>query len=306
MKTLFFLASVIFVFNQADGQLRVFPDGNTSLGTIESYPGYRLGIKAQKSLSAFATFTDDPTNKRYLHAHTSYTNSQTTKNWVIDYWDASHSVWFENYYVYSSGQVCATSFYSLSDSSFKHEIVPMHYSQSKFMQLQPKSYKLKMDGDNAEIKYGFIAQEVKEVFPNIVSVDTTGKHSLDYNQIIPLLTLAIQSQQYELDSLKSLINELLSNQNMSEKALVISQKSNMSILSNPVQGVGYISYEFPEDEKDISFRLVDMNGNIISARALYQSKGLIELNANEYPAGNYIAYIFSGDKKLSSQKIILQ
>ncbi len=52
--------------------------------------------------------------------------------------------------------------------------------------------------DKCEIKdkksYGFIAQEIEKIFPNVVNVPLkeTDNYSIDYSSIIPLLTKSIQ------------------------------------------------------------------------------------------------------------------
>jgi hypothetical protein len=306
MKALFFLFGIIFISNQAVSQLRVFPDGSTSLGTIENYPGYRLGIKAQPKLSALVTFTDDPNGDLYLHAHTSYCTAKSTKNWVVDCWDHGRNNWTDNFFVYGSGIVNAAGYSILSDSSYKREITDLSFEQSKFMQLQPKSFKLKIDSEIAPVRYGFIAQDVKEVFPNMVSIDSVGKHTMDYDQIIPILTLAIQNQQFKIDSLLALVNAMTLNENNNEKAIVVSQNKGISISSNPMQGEGFFSYKVPVESTNLTYRIVSMNGNVLKSSVLYQNQGSVEINAMDYPAGQYLIVLMSGSMKLCTQKLIIE
>lgn len=58
------------------------------------------------------------------------------------------------------------------------------------------------------LKFGFIAQEVETVLPNLVYKDQYGYKSVDYIQIIPILTNAIQSLQTENQQLYYLLQEL--------------------------------------------------------------------------------------------------
>ena len=55
------------------------------------------------------------------------------------------------------------------------------------------------------LRYGFIAQEIQKVLPELISVGTDSMQTLDVNymDIIPILTLAVQEQQCEINSLKS-------------------------------------------------------------------------------------------------------
>ena len=59
------------------------------------------------------------------------------------------------------------------------------------MQLKPKSYNYIDDADKRE-RYGFIAQEVEKLYPNIVKEGANGMKSLNYDDIIPLAIGNIQ------------------------------------------------------------------------------------------------------------------
>jgi hypothetical protein len=55
-------------------------------------------------------------------------------------------------------------------------------------------------------KHGLIAQEVQQVYPELVHQNANGYLGVDYQSLIPLLLKAIQEQQAQIDSLKVLIN----------------------------------------------------------------------------------------------------
>lgn len=66
------------------------------------------------------------------------------------------------------------------------------------MKLHPVTYKLK-GINNQDI--GFIAQEVKEIIPEIV-YGKEGELTLSYGQIAPVLVKAVQEQQAMIEKLK--------------------------------------------------------------------------------------------------------
>jgi len=55
---------------------------------------------------------------------------------------------------------------------------------------------------------GFIAQELKEVLPELVSQGSDGFYSVDYSRLTPVLVEAVKEQQKEITSLKSEMQEL--------------------------------------------------------------------------------------------------
>jgi hypothetical protein len=78
----------------------------------------------------------------------------------------------------------------------------------KVSQLSPKSYYMNDHPD--QIRYGFIAQEVKDILPDLIS-GTEGEKEylgLDYNGVLTVAVKAIQELKAQNDDLQSQINEL--------------------------------------------------------------------------------------------------
>lgn len=100
---------------------------------------------------------------------------------------------------------------SPSDSRLKKDIYPLEESISKVMCLSPKKYFLKTDEDSSDQQFGFLAQELENVIPQIVHTDADGMKSVNYLQIIPWLTAAVQEQQNEIVKLKNEIVRLKGN-----------------------------------------------------------------------------------------------
>jgi hypothetical protein len=69
------------------------------------------------------------------------------------------------------------------------------------MKLRPVSYKMN-ESNHQDI--GFIAQEVKQVLPEIVYGEE-GQMTMSYGQITSVLTKAIQEQQQMINQLKQMI-----------------------------------------------------------------------------------------------------
>ena len=142
-----------------------------------------------------------------------------------------------------NGDVITTgSYYTFSDEKWKTNITLLKTDGSilkKVMQLKPKSYNWRaqeypgMNFDPKEKAYGFIAQELKAIFPDLVASknipnpkekvapykkmqSASGYYMVNYTGLIPILTEAIQEQQKILQSqeariirLESLVQQLL-------------------------------------------------------------------------------------------------
>jgi hypothetical protein len=90
-----------------------------------------------------------------------------------------------------------------SDQRLKNNINPLSYGLSEILQLNPKSFYY---NDNAtNLKYGFIAQEVKEVMPELArKLDENSDYlGLETEGIFVTLVNAIKELKQELDTLKN-------------------------------------------------------------------------------------------------------
>ena len=89
-----------------------------------------------------------------------------------------------------------------SDISIKKDINDIKYGLNEVMKLKPKSYKM-IDDDLEQI--GFIAQDVEELLPELVSTSGKGMKGLSYGNLTAVLTKAIQEQQKQIEELKAMI-----------------------------------------------------------------------------------------------------
>jgi hypothetical protein len=78
-------------------------------------------------------------------------------------------------------------------------------------QLNPVSFEWKSGIGGTGTKYGFIAQEVQTVIPDVVSTDPSGTVGIDTVSLIPFLVKSIKEQQETIDHLRSEI-EFIKNQ----------------------------------------------------------------------------------------------
>jgi hypothetical protein len=92
-----------------------------------------------------------------------------------------------------------------SSARFKDGIAPLVAGLEQINNLDAITYKYKPGyGDSGEtIKYGFTAEQVYQVLPDLVGLDNEGKpNSIDWAGIVPVLVKAIQEQQKEIEVLK--------------------------------------------------------------------------------------------------------
>jgi hypothetical protein len=120
--------------------------------------------------------------------------------------------------------------FTISDVRFKKDIQPVTNMMDKIMDLEVKQYNMRseeypgMSFKPNKTEIGFIAQELKEVFPGLVqqkalpdpSVPNSnrqhkemvdGYYTVNYTSLIPILTKAIQEQQNQITELKNQLDQ---------------------------------------------------------------------------------------------------
>jgi len=81
-----------------------------------------------------------------------------------------------------------------SDSRLKTNISPLMKSLQHdwFTQLEPVSFKMTRGPEAKYVRYGFVAQEVEKMFPDLVREDAGGYKAVIYQDFIALLTTSMR------------------------------------------------------------------------------------------------------------------
>jgi hypothetical protein len=97
-----------------------------------------------------------------------------------------------------------------SDSSLKNSIEPLSYGLTEIMQLKPKSFYYNSDTTKSSLKYGFIAQDVKSIMPDIVRPIGNGsdKLGLESDGIYVTMVNAIKELSAQIKELQTKIQTL--------------------------------------------------------------------------------------------------
>ncbi len=106
--------------------------------------------------------------------------------------------------VYSNGGTLTST--NPSDSRLKEDIADLQYGLNEILQLRPVSYNWKNDNINQGKQFGFIAQEVQEVMPELVKEFETEdgeRLGLDKEGIYAALVNAIKELKQEIEILKN-------------------------------------------------------------------------------------------------------
>lgn len=96
------------------------------------------------------------------------------------------------------------SIYTPSDESLKNIITNVQ-NGNDICALNPIVFTYNQDASQLP-HYGFLAQEVEQVYPSLVDSFQADYKHINYQEMIPLMIAKMKSMQQEIDALKSRIN----------------------------------------------------------------------------------------------------
>lgn len=275
-----------------------------------------------------------------------YSNNAYSKAYVVDR-NGSHT-----FYVRGDGCVYSRGSYINSDINLKKDIKNLVNIDSLYL-LQAKTYKFisKQDStaltfkginggnldsisDDSDLKqYGFIAQEVEEVYPELVSEDENGLLSINYVAFIPLIIEAVKQQKKQIDTLQEIVYsqelELIKLKRTIENCFENENKSKLksSSIYNETSSIDETIYEnaklfdnvpnpfslnteikFDIPENSISARLIihDMQGVELRSFDISQKGfGSITINGSELKAGMYLYTLLIDNKIIETKRMLL-
>ena len=119
----------------------------------------------------------------------------------------------------SNGNVLASGFVNTSDMRFKEDITPIDNALDKITHLNGVYFKWNQEyrerlkrSDSQTRQVGLVAQQVREVIPEIVAKmrdQEAGDYlAVDYNRLVPVLIQAVKEQQTQISEQQSNVQQL--------------------------------------------------------------------------------------------------
>ncbi len=226
------------------------------------------------------------------------------------------------------GVLSCTSLTQTSDASTKNNIQYLRENAlDNIMQLKPISFYYNLDDRlfNAEDTkspaaqqkhYGFMAQELKEVLPDIVYMGQDSLLSINYLEIIPLLVKSIQNQQKRITDLEHRITEYeASRDNVSTPSnMAPNRNSGNAVVEyalyqntpNPFTQDTYIAYKLPLDTHDAMLYVYDVNGVQLESHPIteFGANG-VTISGGHLQAGMYLYSLIADGQIVDTKRMIL-
>lgn len=242
----------------------------------------------------------------------------------ILYDDGSTGAYFNNllgiggvasgYELYVWGNTYTTGTYSSSDKRFKKNIEGIKSINSNLFKIQSYSYDFRQNEfkeRNFDDKhhFGFLAQEVQEVFPDLVKQDGQGYYAINYSEFIPLLLQSLKEEDQKVKDLEVRIADLESKIGATPTYTDNGAGSNTakSVLyqntPNPFSVETNIRYSIVGDYKAAFIGVYDLNGRQLQRIAIVA--GSSQVTVKGLNPGMYVYSLIVDGNLIDSKKMVM-
>jgi len=201
----------------------------------------------------------------------------------------------------------------------------------KVLQMNPVEYNLKQqytesEGDSASVQqalydensqlfqkkhYGLIAQDLQELYPDLVYENDNGYLSINYTGIIPLLIQSIK----ELKAvMKTLENDCCNSNNNLKSGSLEGNAAKPDLNGaklyqnnpNPFSVQTTVRFEIPQTVQSAQLHICNMTGTLLKTITINQrGQGNELINANEFVAGMYLYSLVCDGKIVDTKQMLL-
>lgn len=299
------------------GATALYCKGNTANGTATAgyFESDFIAVDAHCTAGASAT---------------AYGTSGTATGGSAAYgaWGSASGASVFNYAVYAAGNLAYTgSLIHVSDQKLKKNINPFGNALDKIMQLKPSTYEYRADEFGkmnlaGGKHFGFIAQELQKVLPELVSnnlfpAQYDQKHNkiqdeikylgVNYEEMIPVIVAAMQEQQKQIEDKNNQLDVVMKELADLKKQVASIQQSNSANnaainnstlagnaslsqnVPNPANNTTTINYYLPAKTNNAAIALYDMQGRQLKYVAITGTgNGNIVINTKEFASGMFV------------------
>ena len=182
---------------------------STAMGKNTTASGYYSTAMGRSTASDYASTVIGQYNSSGSSATSASSFSTSAPAFVIGNGTASNArsdafkVMFNGDTTVSNDLTVSGDVVISSDARLKSNIVSLGSTLPKLLQIDGKSYEMK-----GKQKIGVLAQEIKEVFPELVSEDDNEMLAVNYQGLVPVLINALKEQQSEIETYRDEVSEL--------------------------------------------------------------------------------------------------
>ena len=238
---------------------------------------------------------------------------------------------------YVNGNLTATAIYNLSDIRLKHNVTLLSEATGTkgntidhLQKLNVIEYNLEKplkdekrftlsnhfkdsDGPNeVELNrrhYGVSAQELQEIYPDLVLEGQDGYLAVNYVELVPILIRSIQELKQELDEMKGQANARMSRSESGYEQEMPVTSTNANILyqntPNPFKEQTIIRFKLASDVQNASICFFDMNGRMLKKIPVSSGMESVSIGGYELGEGMFLYSLIVNGQEIDTKKMVI-
>lgn len=320
MKKLFFYVAIYAIATASYSQIEMNSSGNVGIGGSTPSSTHKLTTTKLYIPSGLG-------NYGYLNG-INISKEETEEEALPSVWPNGNA--YGNLGLSNKAflDVYAYNFIDLSDKRKKENIRAVSGNLAKVLKLNVVKYDYKAEVFLDEVnptqdrlnhvdkirknKIGLLAQDVREVIPEVVKHDEKRDiYGIDYTELIPVLIAALQEQQAEIDELKKGTKDKGKDNSTGLNSEETESKMEMENIlyqnaPNPFDQSTRILFSLSHEVQRAQLIIYDLQGTQLKEYAI-QERGLssLTINRGEFDPGMYLYALLADGREIDSFKMIL-
>ena len=228
--------------------------------------------------------------------------------------------------LYATGAAYASSFNTISDLRLKKNVVSAKDNEGDYrfldrvLDMNVIEYNLidhvngekSRDGKNVSIEdqrhIGLAAQELQELFPDLVVEGQDGYLAVNYVELVPVLIRSIQELKEELDAVKGVKGTEEAQKAPSASGIDNSKASAKNVLyqntPNPFKEQTVIRFRLADDVQDAAICIFDMTGKTIKKLPISSGMESVSIGGYELGEGMFLYSLIVNGQEIDTKKMV--
>jgi hypothetical protein len=229
---------------------------------------------------------------------------------------------------YVDGTLTATSYVTPSDIRLKENIISLeeidngstldnvlamnvieyNYKQKQIPDAEKDTSTVIVDTNlMTERHYGLSAQELQDIYPNLVKEGQDGFLGVNYVELVPILIRSIQELNQKIEDLEG--RKAMSGASETNTPVSITGETTKAVLyqnsPNPFSSQTIIRYSLPKSSQNAYIYIFDLQGVLKKQLAVEPSQTQVVINAYDLTPGIYLYSLVAGGQEIVTKRMIL-
>lgn len=187
---------------------------------------------------------------------------------------------------------------------------------NKYYEENSKLFGDAFDKDKAEefnkkeaqkLHFGISAQELQELFPNLVEEGQDGYLSVNYVEMVPILIRSIQELKQEIDALKANTKETIKKQGAvtAVENVVTGGSILYQNIPNPFTGKTTIRFHLVDDIRGADICIFDMQGKLLRTIPVSSGMDSVLIDSDDLGKGMFLYSLIVNGQEIDTKKMVI-